>query len=250
MIAGLLRTIIPENWRPIGYLTQLVRTKTGQKVIEGPFKGLRYVSRSVGSVYIPKLLGIYENELNPCVEALCARRPSLIVDVGTAEGYFCLGLAVRNPQARLIGFEMDAAGREAVAEMAKLNGVSDRVKIMGKCDPEDLAAALGNEHAPAVVCDVEGYEEHLLDPAAVPALQRASILVELHDFVTPGLTDLLLTRFQGTHDIEHIWQEPRIRDQFPYSTLYTKLLPNSYLDWAVSETRPVRMAWLWMTPKK
>ena len=32
-------------------------------------------------------------------------------------------------------------------------------------------------------------------------------------------------------------------------TLGTMALPVSYLDWAVSEWRPERMSWLWMTPK-
>ena len=39
-----------------------------------------------------------------------------------------------------------------------------------------------------VVCDVEGYEEYLLDPAIVPSLSNATILVEMHDFVRPGVT--------------------------------------------------------------
>ncbi len=248
MISKILRKIIPEKLRPIGYLTQLVRSRTGWQVINGPFKGLKYISHSVGSVYIPKLLGIYERELNPCVERICATQPQLIIDVGTAEGYYCIGLAVRNPEARLVGFEMDTLGREALGKMAALNNVSERLEIRGKCEPADLNQALGDDPAPVVVCDVEGYEEILLDPTAVPALRRASILVELHDFVIPQLTELLVARFKDTHHIEHIWQEPRARADFPYSTLYTSLLPKSYIDWAVSETRPVRMAWLWMTP--
>lgn len=249
MFAKLLRNIIPENLRPIGYLTQLVRKRTNWQVIDGPFKGLQYISRSIGSVYIPKLLGMYERELNGCVEKICAMKPRLILDVGTAEGYYATGLAVRNPGARVIGFEMELAGREALKEMAKKNKVADRMQINGKCEPSDLVLALGDDLHPVVVCDVEGYEEKLLDPVAVPALRRSSILVELHDFLIPELTELLISRFEGTHDIEHIWQEPRLGSEFPYSTLYTRLLPKSYLEWAVSETRPVRMAWLWMSPK-
>ncbi len=102
---------------------------------------------------------------------------------------------------------------------------------------------------PVVVCDVEGYEEKLLDPKAVPALCRATILVELHDFIIPSITEKLKERFGATHRIEHIWQQPRSRADFPWRTLGTMLLPKSYLDWAVSEWRPVRMSWLWMVPR-
>jgi hypothetical protein len=99
-----------------------------------------------------------------------------------------------------------------------------------------------------VICDVEGYEEKLLDPQRVPALARAVLLVELHDFIIPGITDELKKRFGATHKIKHIWQQPRSRSQFPWRTPGTRLLPKAYLDWSVSEWRPVPMAWLWMEP--
>lgn len=250
MISHLLRTLIPERFRPIGYLTHLTRQKTGCAVAQGPFTGMRYIHHSAGSAYIPKLLGMYERELNPCVEAICTRKPSLIVDIGAAEGYFAVGLALRNSEAQVIGYEMENQSREYLKEMAILNEVVSRVTIRGKCEPADLAAALADDPAPVVVCDVEGYEQQLLDPVAVPALEKAAILVELHDFIIPRITETLRGRFGHTHHIEHIWQEPRHRDEFPWKTMGTRLLPTSYLDWAVSEWRPVRMAWLWMEPKR
>ena len=249
MIAKIIRTLIPERFRPIGYLTHLARERTGCIVKLGPFAGMRYVQVAQGSAYIPKLLGIYERELTPQVEALIARQPRLIVDVGAAEGYYAVGLARRLPASRVIGYEMEPRGQTALREMATLNGVADRVDVRGKCEPADLAAAIGLETSVVVVSDVEGYEEKLLDPVAVPVLTRAAILVELHDFLVPQITETLQQRFGGTHHIEHVWQEPRTRAEFPWRTLGTALLPNSYLDWAVSEWRPVRMAWLWMEPK-
>jgi hypothetical protein len=248
MIASLLRKIMPERFRPIGYLTQLTRERTGCRVRAGSFAGLRYVSNSVGSAYLPKLLGIYERELSAQVESICAGKSGLIVDIGAAEGYYAIGLARRNPQALIVAFEMESRGQSALREMAGLNNVADRVEIRGKCEALDLVAALGDTPAPVVVCDVEGYEEKLLDPQAVPALRRAKILVELHDFIIPGITEKLKERFGATHRIEHIWQQPRSRADFPWRTLGTMLLPKSYLDWAVSEWRPVQMSWLWMVP--
>lgn len=228
----------------------MARSETGGRVRSGPFSGLYYVDTSVGSAYIPKLLGIYESELNEEVESICRRRPALIVDVGAAEGYYAIGLAIRNPQAKIVAFEMDAAGQAALRDMAALNNVADRVEIRGKCEAADLENVIGKLPAPVLICDTEGYEEKLLDPTAVPALGRTTILVELHDFIIPGITEVLQKRFSGTHRIKHIWQQPRSRDQFPWRTFGTTLLPTSYLDWSVSEWRPVRMAWLWMEPNE
>jgi hypothetical protein len=143
---------------------------------------------------------------------------------------------------------MEPIGQNALREMAALNGVSARIEIRGKCEPADLAAALGGEPDAVVVCDVEGYEEKLLDPIAVPALLHTAILVELHDFIIPQITETLKQRFGRTHRITHVWQEPRAISDFPWRTLGTSLLPKSYLEWSVSEWRPVRMAWLWLQP--
>ena len=248
MIVSLLKTVIPARYRPIGYLLHLTRSETGGQIRSGPFSGLRYVEDSVGSAYIPKLLGIYESELNQEIESICRRRPSLIVDVGAGEGYYAIGLAMRNPQSKVVAFEMEPSGQAALREMANLNRVANRVEIRGKCEPADVTAVIGDTPAPVLICDTEGYEEKLLDPERVPALARTAILVELHDFIIPGITQTLQRRFSGSHRIKHIWQQPRSRNQFPWRTLGTRLLPNSYLDWSVSEWRPVRMAWLWMEP--
>jgi hypothetical protein len=96
---------------------------------------------------------------------------------------------------------------------------------------------------------VEGDEEALLDLEEVPELRHATVLVETHEFVRRGVTDELCLRFAPSHAIERIEQESRSRAEFPWRTLGTRLLPVSYLDWAVSEWRPEPMSWLWMTPK-
>jgi hypothetical protein len=36
-------------------------------ILGGPFRGMKYISEAQGSVLIPKLLGIYEKELQPVI---------------------------------------------------------------------------------------------------------------------------------------------------------------------------------------
>jgi hypothetical protein len=199
-------------------------------------------------IHIPKLLGIYERELNPYIEQACALNFSLIVDIGAAEGYYAVGMTFRNPQAHVIAFEMQAKERSALAEEARLNTVTDRLEIRGKCEPEDLERVLADTPRPFVICDAEGYEAMLIDPAAVPSLRRALILVELHEFVEKGISEKIRERFAITHKITHIWQQERTLTDFPFSDFYTRWLPQLYLRWAVSESRPERMSWFWMEP--
>src|SRR5262249_24805293 len=158
-------------------------------------------------------------------------RPSIVVDIGAAEGYYAVGFARRLPKAQVIAFEMDPGGRRLLAEMAILNRVDDRVTVRGKCEQADLIKLASRYPEGVYIIDVEGGEETLLSPSIVPTLHRASILVEVHEFVHLGITERLVNRFHTSHDIKEIWQEPRNGIEFPWTTLYTRLVPKAYLDW-------------------
>ncbi len=247
-VAAMLRRCVPERYRPIGYLTGLVRQRTGDRVRRGPFAGMHYPDRAINSAYLPKLLGSYERELNGVVEEVCALSPDLIIDVGAAEGYYAVGFAWRNPRSRVIAFEATRLGRSALERNARMNGVSSRVRVAGRCRIAELQDALGAGARACVICDAEGDERILLDPTVVRGLRSAWVLAETHEFVQPGVTEELRRRFRATHRVEEIRQEPRSAEEFPYRTLRTALLPWSYLEWAVSEWRPGLMSWLWMKP--
>jgi len=97
-------------------------------------------------------------------------------------------------------------------------------------------------------CDPFITQEADSGPLPAPHVSPSSVLVELHDFIMPGVTEDLRMRFGATHHIKHIWEQPRSHLQFPWRTLGTALLPRSDLEWGVREWRPERMAWLWMEP--
>lgn len=250
MIAKILRSIIPARLRPSRHLEHLVRMHTKGHVLRGPFSGMRFIrdERDSALFHIPKLLGIYERELNGCLEQACTLNFPLIIDVGAAEGYYAVGMALRNPKARVIAFEGESKSRVALGKKARLNQVESRVEICGNCEPEDLERVLADAPRPFLICDVEGCEAALLDPVAVPSLRRAWILGELHEFIQRGITEKIRERFVATHKITHIWQQERTIADFPFKDFYTRWLSKSYLRWAVSESRPERMSWFWMEP--
>jgi hypothetical protein len=216
---------------------------------------MRYIDHSIGSAHLPKLLGIYERELSRTVEAVLKEHPKQIIVLGAAEGYYAVGLALRNPGARIVAFEKDAEGRTALAKMAHLNNVEERMVILGECQPQSLQAVIQDQNSGdkgakrvLVVCDVEGAEADLLNPSMVPGLRAAIIIVETHEFLHRGITGTLVTRFLASHEIEHIWQTKRTIKDFPFHNLVTRILPRGYLAWAVSEWRPEQMCWLSMRP--
>lgn len=244
-----LKLLLPRQLWPVDYLTRLAIEKTNTRVISGPFCGMRYIAKAHGSALLPKLLGIYERELWQVVDRLVALDLDTLFVLGAAEGYYAVGIALRKPDSRVLAYESAPEARESIKELCSLNQASRNVVIRGEATPDLLCADMGLSGRVGVLCDVEGAELQLLDPATNRALTAAHILVEVHEFVHRGITSTLMKRFEATHDIEHILEADRSIEDYPFRTLYSWILPNRYKLAVISEMRPERMSWLWMRPK-
>ena len=187
----------------------------GLTVSGGPFTGLQYTRRAAAGRIVTKLVGAYEEEVHAAVMAIVSAEPRLAVNIGSAEGYYAVGLARLVPALVLHAFETEDDRRSRCAELARANGVGDRVIMHGSCTPFALMNVPGTPDL--VICDCEGYERELLRPDLVPWLARATLLVELHDAFVPGTREALLERFAPTHRIVVIGETPR--DPSRYSAL-------------------------------
>ena len=180
------------------------------RVLAGPFAGMRYPASFVPRMLFsgPYQVGSFELELHPAVERIVAERPATVVNVGSAEGYYAVGLAMRLAGARLVGFELDPALRAAAAALAELNVGAGRVELRGLCTVAELAG-LAPSGRTAVIMDCEGAEGELADPDRVPWLRDASLLIELHPAIDADVRSRLEARFADTHELELIPAEIR-----------------------------------------
>lgn len=226
-----------------------VYAATNGTVASGPFAGMRYCRSAQGSAYSPKLLGTYEKELWPVVTKIGQRGYAVIIDIGAAEGYYAVGFARGVPTARVIAFELALHKHHLLREMALLNGVQHRIEVFGACTPKLLSAALRGGSRRLVICDVEGYEREVLDPDLVPALLAADVLVEVHEQQVPGITTLLRSRFEDTHEVQAIDSRPRGRDDWP-AGVHAGQLSDQDEQIAISEFRSGEMTWLWMRARR
>ena len=128
--------------------------------------------------------------------------------------------------------------------MATKNGVEQKVIVSGFCDADVLQNTLRGRSL--VVCDCEGYETELLQPSVAPVLVESDILVELHDFFKPGITEIIRERFQKSHNILMIDSVDRDPSDYPA----IDFLPLEQQRVAVSEFRHGPQQWAFMTPKK
>ena len=120
----------------------------------------------------------------------------------------------------MIAYEADAAQRALCARVAAANGVA--IDLRGTAEAGDVRGAA------LVVMDCEGCERALLEPPL-----DATIIVELHDFLDPGVGEEIAERFAATHAVEIVPTGP----QPPHSELL------------LSEYRPGPMRWAVMTPR-
>ncbi len=188
-----LRRRVEAKLRGLGLL--------GDVVQGGPFKGLRYPPESEHwvSCRFEKTIGCYEMEMHPwIVRAAATKGYTSVINAGAAEGTFIVGLGMLFPKAKLYAFEPSTERSPTVVALAKLNGVADRLTMGKWCDPEALRAIEPGEK-PLLFCDVDGYEEVLIDKAAVPWLERADILLEVHEFRATALSDAERSAFERRH---------------------------------------------------
>lgn len=213
----------------------------------GPFKGMTIIPKAswgdgdTGA----KWLGIYEDELHDFVEDAVEHSPDCVINIGCAEGYYIVGLIRRLPGVKGIAVDISPAAVSITSANAQANGIDTIETVNRGVDTDWLQQQCASYQHPFLVVDCEGAEIDLLDPIKAPALVNASILVECHDCVIPGLTGTLLNRFMETHDI-------KITDQ-KYKDPYQFNFLKSFSDcdkWAlVHEGRPSSMNWLYMVPK-
>lgn len=219
------------------------------RVLHGPFEGMRYPGlKAMGSSLFPKLIGSYERELHPVIEAVCAKPYTEIVDIGSAEGYYAVGLAMRIPGARVFAFDTDAGALESCEEMAELNGVSDRLVTGPFCDAATLKAVPFTGKG-LVIGDCEGYEKYLFTEEVVPFLAPHDVLIEVHDYIDIETSRLLRERFRGTHDLTEVRSIDDITKAQTYDYEELRRYSLSERRLLLGEERTAIMEWFYLTSR-
>lgn len=238
---------------PYAYATARLALRTRARVLIGPFAGMRYPFGLVARMlfYGPAQVGCYEQELHPVIEEIVATRPDLVINVGAAGGYYAVGLSRRLSAADVIAYETEAARRDAVAKLASLNGVAERVDLRGTCTVADLAALAptGPGRRTCLVMDCEGAEADLLDPEAVPWLADASVLAELHPSLDREIGSRLSSRLGASHETRLISAVPRWASHIP-AAWEMPGLRDIDCELLVAEYRHGVQQWLWATPRR
>lgn len=187
----------------------------GNRVRTGPFAGMQIID-GPDAFGLMRLIETYEPELHAVIEDLLATAAyGTVVNVGCAEGFYSVGLALRLPGAHVYAFDIEKKRQRLCLLNAQQNGVASRVTVDGRCTPDNLSRLLTPGKRALVFLDCEGAEKDLLRPDLAPGLLEADIVVECHDFLDSSITPTILERFQGSHHVTrvdeqtHTWPDLR-----------------------------------------
>lgn len=195
--------------------TELFLQSNSKVVQGGPFAGLSYVDKAVGSNYLHKLVGSYEAVLHPTLAEIFQNKFDTVIDIGAAEGYYLVGLGQKFPKARLIGFETESTGRELITEMYKKNNLHNDLILEGTATTSNVVPYITG--ATLLICDCEGGELDILNPSAEVAFAKVqTAVIELHDFIRPRIKEALTKRFSATHHITLVPFKMANPNDFPF----------------------------------
>lgn len=176
----------------------LAKINLPDKVMGGIFKGMKYIDKSTGSSYYPKIFGSYESYLNEFILDGINERNKIYV-IGCAEGYYACGIKFIKKNTEIYAFDINSNARSLCRKLADLNNLE--INVEGNFNPADH-----DLNGVFVIMDVEGSEEAMLLNGNEALYSKAAILVEVHNniFGYGNLTSRIIDAYELTHKIEMI----------------------------------------------
>jgi hypothetical protein len=94
------------SWRSLLIQNTLI-AQCGTTVMQGPLAGLDFLPRSAEGCHIAKVLGCYEQPLQPYIEAAMSEGYCTLLNIGCAEGYYAVGMARHMPLTCVLAFDFN-----------------------------------------------------------------------------------------------------------------------------------------------
>lgn len=215
-------------------------------VKNGPFSGIKYPKLiSNHSAIYPKIIGSYETELAESIRGILKNSHKVIYDIGCAEGYYAVGFAINFPDSIVYAIDNDQNALKNCNDMCELNNIKNVIPKnefkLSELNNYDFENAL-------IFCDSEGYEKQIFELENIKYFNSATVIVEVHDFIFRGLSDIISSNFKNTHTVNVIRSNSDLFKMMNYKyhkplrlDLFTKYL-------LYRENRPEKMTWLIIEP--
>jgi hypothetical protein len=212
----------------------------GTTVLAGPFQGMHYPALQLGvRPAVPYLLGCVEKELHPALQTALGRSYDCVLNIGSAEGYYAVGIAWLK-KIPVHAFEPEYRERSYCRLLARANQVNHLVDVKPWFSLQEM-----KKFAPArslVICDCEGYETTIFNAQSQGYTKNWDLIVELHGAEAESELPRL---FSQSHDTTLIPAELRRIQDYPKLQGIVRN-PSG----AISENRPMPSYWLWAEARR
>jgi len=214
----------------------------GRGVIAGPFKGTCMTKTTSWNNPVLLFIGSYERELHGIWNDIDATQDMVVWVIGAAEGYYACGMA-NKWKAKVTAYEASDESRGILATNIRLNGLQDKVRVLGKCKASDFAVKIRSKAPDLLLCDIEGGEDDIFSDDVLRWLDKTTLVIEMH----PPYKSRSMTKTLGTtHDVQVINPVARSVADYPYRDWIPKTIKLGWLD----ERRPFPTPWLIASPKR
>jgi predicted RNA methylase len=257
--SGVGNAFVPCYAGPLAFLARRRKRYVARKLAKslgldmrvraGVFQGLRYsTAEAKTSAILPKLLGTYEAEVATILAKLLQqKRYRFCIDVGAAEGYYAIGIARLQPQCEVYAVDNDQSALDLCKENAIANGCFGKLHLQDHLSAEDLATFTLPDPS-LIISDCEGFERHLFTEKVIQNLQNCDLIIEVHDFVDPTISNYLKGLFRSTHRLEVVTSIPDQAKAMTYDVPEIAKYDAATRAYLLSEFRPCLMDWFVFTP--
>jgi hypothetical protein len=230
-------------------LTKLLAVH-GPVVSDGPFRGMKLSTDPWWGRFdlVSKILGNYEPHIVKHILALADKGKSTFVDIGSADGYFPIGLTMNGTFQKAYAFEISPEARAKMSTSIELNGCSEKIVIGEEANAKTLQTVMDACNDTVTLIDIEGAEYDFLNNEVLNMLKNSHIICELHPWLA----------------VDGLWKQQdliaRANEIFHVSFLQRKAYePNKFEELeefsdderllACSEGRPQNMRWMVLEPR-
>jgi precorrin-6B methylase 2 len=227
------------------YLT-LYKKNYGFVVSAGLFKNLKYIQKAIGSEFLVKLIGCYEEEVQIEIEKLLKiNNYNKLIDIGCAEGFYLVGIGHLFPKIDLVGYDIEEEALKLTKELYAKNKLKNKLKLEKKCTHMKLNKEINTDSL--IICDCEGFEDYILNTNKVN-FKNSDLVVEIHKFENKNFINEIIKRFEKTHKYKIIKSDFFNRNINKYSFL-KKLVLKKDMTILTDEERYISQKWLILTRK-
>ena len=213
-------------------------------VKQGPFAGLKYpAAKSYGSVFFPKIMGVYEMQLQKYIMEFKKKKYDKIINIGAAEGYYAVGSAMLFSDTKVFAIDKDKKALSFLAKMAKINGVQDYIKIYDG-EVKKFFNEIDPKSKNLIISDCEGCEFDIFSNSSTEVFKNSDLIIEMHykkkDLTIDFQRNEFIKRFNDNHDVKIV--KPIKNNVENYPSLENMAV--KYAKRFIQENRSINAEWI------